>query len=93
MACPHCGSWAVRSDRALAGRMVCARCGQPLGGGAGSRAGGRRRSSKLALSGRQRLGLALLGLLLVSAVLAGLDQRSGRVQRAPAWQTGSPWSL
>jgi hypothetical protein len=31
MACPHCGSWAVKADRSLAGRMVCARCGRPLG--------------------------------------------------------------
>ncbi|MEB3349441.1 MAG: hypothetical protein VKO00_05415 [Cyanobacteriota bacterium] len=33
MACPSCGSWAVKADRSLAGRLVCARCGQPLGGG------------------------------------------------------------
>jgi len=31
MACPHCGSWAVKADRSLAGRMVCGRCGRPLG--------------------------------------------------------------
>ncbi|MFM7674082.1 MAG: hypothetical protein ACKO5F_00470 [Synechococcus sp.] len=30
MACPTCGSWAVRADRSLAGRMVCGRCGRPL---------------------------------------------------------------
>ena len=30
MACPNCGSWAMKADRSLAGRMVCARCGQPL---------------------------------------------------------------
>lgn len=31
MACPHCGSWAIRADRSLAGRLVCGRCGEPLG--------------------------------------------------------------
>ncbi len=32
MACPNCCSWSVRSDRSLAGRMVCGRCGSPLAG-------------------------------------------------------------
>jgi hypothetical protein len=32
MACPNCGSWSVRADRSLAGRMVCGRCGLPLAG-------------------------------------------------------------
>jgi hypothetical protein len=31
MACPHCGSWSVKADRSLAGRLVCGRCGRPLG--------------------------------------------------------------
>ena len=33
MACPHCGSWSVKADRSLAGRLVCGRCGRPLGVG------------------------------------------------------------
>ncbi len=38
MACPNCGSWSVKADRSLGGRLVCGRCGQPLGaGGQGSR--------------------------------------------------------
>lgn len=32
MACPRCGSLAVRADRALAGRLVCGHCGIPLNG-------------------------------------------------------------
>ncbi|MCP9858886.1 hypothetical protein KBZ33_07370 [Cyanobium sp. Cruz-8D1] len=44
MGCPKCGSWAVRADRSLAGRMVCARCGEPLGIGRARRvASGTRR--------------------------------------------------
>ena len=31
MSCPKCGSWAVKADRSLGGRMVCGRCGEPLG--------------------------------------------------------------
>jgi len=92
MACPHCGSWAVRSDRGLAGRMVCARCGQPLGGAGGSMGGGRRRGVGAGLSAQQRLWLAVLGLMVVSAVLAGLDNRSQREQRAPSWGSGTSWS-
>ncbi|MEY4772655.1 MAG: hypothetical protein RLZZ346_1910 [Cyanobacteriota bacterium] len=37
MACPRCGSWSVRADRSLAGRLVCGRCGSPLQGAAGRR--------------------------------------------------------
>jgi hypothetical protein len=33
MSCERCGSWSVRRDRSLAGRLVCGRCGQPLTGG------------------------------------------------------------
>ncbi|MEB3306784.1 MAG: transcriptional regulator [Cyanobacteriota bacterium] len=39
MACPHCGSWSVKADRSLAGRLVCGRCGRPLGVAANRRAG------------------------------------------------------
>jgi len=71
MACPHCGSWSVKADRSLAGRMVCGRCGRPLGPGslpAARRSGfprWRRRSGLLPL---------LLPLLLLSAVLAWLAE-------------------
>ena len=92
MACPHCGSWAVRSDRALAGRMVCGRCGQPLGHAAGSRGRGPRRTFGLALNLRQRLWLVVLGLVAISAILAGLDQRAAREQRPGLWGDGSHWS-
>jgi hypothetical protein len=39
MACPHCGSWSVKADRSLAGRLVCGRCGRALGVAASRRAG------------------------------------------------------
>ena len=71
MACPRCGSWSVRADRSLAGRMVCGRCGTPLQGVA--------RSSKQALrlaSRRGRWVWWLLGLLVVAAGLAALDPGS-----------------
>ena len=92
MACPHCGSWAVRSDRALAGRMVCGRCGQPLGLAAGSCHGSQRRTDGMGLNKRQRLRLIVLGLVAISAILAGLDHRTMREQRPPRWSDGSNWS-
>jgi hypothetical protein len=76
MACPNCGSWAVKADRSLAGRMVCARCGLVLGLGARAsatgRTAGRRRGGLRAFRWRWPwggwLGLALL--VAVSALLA-----------------------
>jgi hypothetical protein len=71
MACPHCGSWAVKADRSLAGRMVCGRCGRPLGRGAAAPAdrGMLRRLGAL----RARPWLPMLALLIgVSAALAWL---------------------
>jgi hypothetical protein len=41
MACPDCGSWTVKADRGLSGRLVCGRCGRPLGIGAARRRRGR----------------------------------------------------
>ena len=84
MACPNCGSWAVKADRSLAGRMVCARCGQLLGGTA-QRRWRRRWAWPLAgpqLDRRWRGWLALSLLLAVSALLAarvpeGRHQPSG----------------
>ncbi len=67
MSCPSCGSWAVRSDRSLAGRLICGRCGQPLTGTT-SRPGGRRRSGGRRLrrsESLRRWGLLLLLLLLL----------------------------
>jgi hypothetical protein len=69
MACPNCGSWAVKADRGLAGRMVCARCGGVLGLGAGVRKPRWRSGSR---PWRPWLGLALL--LAVSALLASQPQ-------------------
>lgn len=45
MACPHCGSWSVKSDRSLAGRLVCGSCGRPLGVGGGKATPGRQRAA------------------------------------------------
>ena len=71
MACPSCGSWAVKADRALAGRMICARCGHPLGlGASASLTRSRRRRPALVLPGRWRVWLGLTGLVGVSALLA-----------------------
>ncbi|MFM9110518.1 MAG: hypothetical protein ACKOPN_08020 [Prochlorococcaceae cyanobacterium] len=97
MACPHCGSWAVTADRALAGRMVCGRCGKPLGGTVVPLR--RRRAHQprlprlvvvLARLGRSRLWLAGLALLCLGAVLASLEPRP--VQRRPSnsSQVGAP---
>jgi hypothetical protein len=88
MACPNCGSWAVKADRSLAGRMVCARCGQLLGVGAGQRQG--RRFAwplpRLPLP-RQWRGWLSLGLLLaVSALLAAQVPN----ERQPPPDPGSP---
>ena len=72
MGCPKCGSWAVRADRGLAGRMVCARCGEPLGIGSARRiASGTRRRG-------QGLWLMLGSLLTVSALLASVPERPSR---------------
>jgi hypothetical protein len=71
MACPNCGSWAVKADRGLAGRMVCARCGQPLGLGASARIARRRgRQPRMAMPKRWRIWLTVAGLVGVSAALA-----------------------
>ncbi|MFN9622837.1 MAG: hypothetical protein ACK587_08410 [Cyanobacteriota bacterium] len=70
MACPSCGSWAVKADRSLAGRMVCARCGQALGLGVRTGAGRRRGRPRLVLPKRWRLWLGVTGLVGVSALLA-----------------------
>ena len=82
MGCPKCGSWAVRADRSLAGRMVCARCGEPLGIGRarGIASGTRRRGRGSALALPRRWGLWLMvgSLLTVSALLASVPERPTR---------------
>jgi hypothetical protein len=71
MACLRCGSWSVRSDRSLAGRMVCGRCGTPLQGGK------RGRQGLLPIwPGRFSSCWWLLGLVLVAAALAAVDPGS-----------------
>jgi hypothetical protein len=76
MACPNCGSWAVRADRSLAGRLVCARCGEPLGIGASRRPSAIRRRGRTGLSARRRgLRLGVVALVVISAILAALPQR------------------
>jgi len=61
MACPRCGSWSVRADRSLAGRMVCGRCGTPLQGVKGGGVGG---------GGFGGWRWALLAVLAIAAALA-----------------------
>lgn len=71
MACPHCGSWSVKADRSLAGRLVCGRCGRPLGVKQARRAvrPGRRPSLSLRVPGWGWVA----ALLAVSAGLASLQ--------------------
>ncbi len=79
MSCPRCGSWEVRRDRSLAGRMVCGRCSLPLGSGASASqaSGGLRRLTLLGGGrGHRRNWLLPLALLLVlSALLAWLSDQ------------------
>jgi hypothetical protein len=72
MACPRCGSWSVRADRSLAGRMVCGNCGTPLQGV--QRGGNRKR--RLPSGGRGRWRWWLLALVAAAAALAALDPGS-----------------
>ena len=84
MACPHCGSWSVKADRSLAGRMVCGRCGRPLGGG------GHETRARRGLPRTPRLGTLVLLLVVVSALLAWVAESPRRMpDSAPAG--GSPW--
>jgi len=75
MACPHCGNWSVKADRSLAGRLVCGRCGRPLGGNAARRVSQSRPSRFSAGWQRPRLPWWgwVLALLAVSAALASLQ--------------------
>jgi hypothetical protein len=71
MACPRCGSWSVRADRSLAGRMVCGRCGTPLQGVNRSGGGSLPRFRR---GGRWRWWLLVL--VLAAAGLAALEPGS-----------------
>jgi len=94
MACPHCGSWSVKADRSLAGRMVCGRCGRPLSGQAAGRAmcSGRSGGGGARPPWWARPGWGWLVLLVVlSAALATLapaPDRSGPPRRQPASSSG-----
>jgi hypothetical protein len=78
MACPDCGSWTVKADRGLSGRLVCGRCGRPLGIGAS-----RRRRGRFFFTPPWRGGarlppwLALVGLLCAGTLLTALVERPG----------------
>jgi len=83
MACPNCGSWSVRADRSLAGRMVCGRCGAPLTGNRsqGSRSSRKdrfRRPKRGLPLGLHPAGWGLLVLLAIGAGLAWLEPPQGR---------------
>ena len=83
MACPNCGSWAVKADRSLAGRMVCARCGQLLG--VATPAPRRQRSSwRLPPLGGLGRWKGWLGLGLLVAISALLAARIPQPQREPS---------
>jgi hypothetical protein len=83
MACPNCGSWSVRADRSLAGRMVCGRCGSPLAGrgsqGRRSRPQQRARNQPNASLTKLSPGWwGLIALLALGAGLAWLEAPPGR---------------
>jgi hypothetical protein len=84
MACPHCGSWSVRADRSLAGRMVCGRCGTPLQGvqGRGGRGPVRARP-------RVRLGWLVLAVVGTAAALAAVGPGS-RQPLPSSWPPAQP---
>ena len=90
MACPHCGSWSVKADRSLAGRMVCGRCGTPLQGvqRQGVRSGPRRPALFSVRGGwgarRGSWRWWLLGLLAAGAALAAIaPDGPSPLQRVP----------
>jgi hypothetical protein len=78
MACSHCGSWSVKADRSLAGRLVCGRCGHPL-----ARAKGPRRLSPRSRRPGVSLGMGLAALVALAALLAAWDQQRARFSEPP----------
>ncbi|MCP9790973.1 TFIIB-type zinc ribbon-containing protein [Vulcanococcus limneticus Candia 3F8] len=96
MACPNCGSWSVKADRSLGGRMVCGRCGLPLGTRppGNSRLRGGRRPLGLSRLGAWRPGRPLGWLLVLlgfGAALAALEPVVQRQAPVPAGPPGG-WS-
>ena len=79
MACPNCGSWSVKADRSLAGRLVCGRCARPLGAAQTPRRQRHSRSRRPGLS----LGIGLLALVALAALLAAWDQQRLRFTAPP----------
>ena len=79
MACPNCGSWSVKADRSLAGRLVCGRCARPLGAAQTPRLQRRSRSRRPGPS----LGISLLVLVALAALLAAWDQQRLRFTVPP----------
>ena len=79
MACPNCGSWSVKADRSLAGRLVCGRCARPLGAAQTPRRQRHSRSRRPGLS----LGIGLLVLVALAALLAAWDQQRLRFTAPP----------
>jgi len=92
MACPKCGSWAVRADRSLSGRMVCARCGHPLGQRLADPS--RRSSAGRGRGWRQRRWLLWSGLTALVALSAVLAAKPPAPSQEDAWrQPAGPGGL
>ncbi len=86
MACSQCGSWTIRADRSLAGRMVCGRCGTPIKGG-----------RNLPSRRRSPWRLVALAVVAAAAALATLEPANRQPQRlnGPLEQPeerGASWS-
>ena len=79
MACPHCGSWSVKADRSLAGRLVCGRCARPLGAAPAPRRQQRSRAKRPGLS----LSIGLAALVALAALLAAWEQERLRFSPPP----------
>ncbi|MCP9778935.1 hypothetical protein KBY73_13955 [Cyanobium sp. Tous-M-B4] len=79
MACPHCGSWSVKADRSLAGRLVCGRCARPLGA---AQTPQRQRRSRFRRPGLS-LGIGLVALVALAALLAAWDEQRFRFPTPP----------
>ena len=94
MACPSCGSWSVKADRSLSGRMVCGRCGKTLGIGASRRQPWLGVGGWLGKGGRGNrkpsLALVLIGLLVAGALLTALVEQRQPGQPAPGRVWPSP---
>lgn len=88
MSCPNCGSWAVKADRSLGGRLVCGRCGEPLGAKVIPLRRSRRRHWLPASRGPRLWWLALLALLGVSGGLAALQSGEDQQRQLPRERRG-----